>query len=253
MLRGIDISGYQKGIDLAAVNDVNGLDFNIFKATESVSIVDSMCDRFYQAAKRQDVKRGVYHVLTSAASGAKQADWFLSNCEGYILDAMLVLDIEGTSAYYTKDVAVAFDFCERVKQETGVTPVAYMNGNVLNSKGWQPLVDLGCGLWIANYYFGYDQVGFADVNPDEHMSNPSEFGSAAMWQFTSSGRLTGYNGSLDLDLAFMTKDALDLYANPAAADAEGGDDDGEDYDQADGDLSALVGSTIKVRIESVTP
>lgn len=249
MLKGIDISGYQKGIDLESVNSRNALDFNIMKATESNSIVDSCCDRFYQIAKRQNVKRGVYHVLTSAASGTKQADWFLSNCEGYILDAMLVLDIEGTSSYYTSDVAIALDFCERVKSETGVTPIAYMNGNVLNQKDWQPLVDLGCGLWIANYYFGYDTVGYEDANPDKHMSNPREFGTAAMWQFTSSGRLKGYDGNLDLDLAFMTKEAWDLYANPEKKSSSAETDD--PVPPAETDTSGIVGKTITVRIESV--
>lgn len=249
MLRGIDISGYQAGMDLATVNDRNALDFNIMKATESNSIVDSCCDTFYQIAKRQNVKRGVYHVLTSAASGAKQADWFLSNCEGYILDSMLVLDIEGTSSYYTSDVAIALDFCEHVKSETGVTPVAYMNGNVLNQKDWQPLVNLGCGLWIANYYFGYDIVGYDDVNPDRHMSDPCEFGTAALWQFTSSGKLSGYKGKLDLDLAFMTKEAWDLYANPEKKSTGAETDD--QVPPTETDSSGIVGKTVTVRIESI--
>lgn len=249
MLKGIDISGYQKGIDLATVNDRNALDFNIMKATESTGIVDSCCDTFYQIAKRQNVKRGVYHVLTSAASGIKQADWFLTNCEGYILDAMLVLDIEGTSSYYTSDVAIALDFCERVKSETGVTPVAYMNGNVLNQKDWQPLVEIGCGLWIANYYFGYDAVGYDYVNPDRHMSNPREFGTAALWQFTSTGRLPGYGGKLDLDLAFMTKEAWDLYANPEKKSTGAETDD--PVQSTETDPSGIVGKTLTVRIESI--
>lgn len=249
MLKGIDISGYQRDIDLKQVNNLNSLDFNIMKATESNSIVDSCCDRFYQIAKQQNVKRGIYHVLTSAASGSKQADWFLSNCEGYIHDAMLILDIEGTSSYYTSDVPIALDFCERVIDETGVVPVAYMNGNALNMKDWQPLVDLGCGLWIANYYFGYEKVSFNDADPDKHMSNPREFGTAAMWQFTSSGRLEGYDGNLDLDIAFMTKEAWDLYANP-----EKKSDNDETNDQVpptDTDPSGIVGKTVTVRIESV--
>lgn len=249
MLKGIDISGYQKGINLETVNSRNALDFNIMKATESNSIVDSCCDTFYQIAKRQNVKRGIYHVLTSAASGTKQADWFISNCEGYILDAMLVLDIEGTSSYYTSDVAIALDFCERVKSETGVTPIAYMNGNVLNQKDWQPLVDLGCGLWIANYYFGYDTVGYEGVDPDKHMSNPCEFGTAALWQFTSSGHLKGYSGNLDLDLAFMTKEAWDLYANPEKK--SDGDETDDPVPPTETDTSGIVGKTLTVRIESV--
>lgn len=250
MLKGIDISGFQKGMDLATVNDRNALDFNIMKATESIDVVDSCCDRFYQISKQQNVKRGVYHILTSAASGAKQAEWFLSNCEGYILDAMLALDIEGTSSYYTSDIGSAFDFCERVKSETGVIPVVYMNGDVVDSQDCQPLVELGCGLWIANYYFGYGKrVGYHDVNPDKHMSNPREFGTAALWQFTSSGQLSGYEGKLDLDLAFMTKEAWDLYANPEKKSTGAETDD--QVPPTETDPSGIVGKTVTVRIESI--
>ena len=35
-----------------------------------------------------------------------------------------------------------------------------------------------------------------------------------MWQVTSQGILTGYPSYLDLDYAFMSRDAWALYANP---------------------------------------
>ena len=122
MLRGIDISYWNRDIDLERVNDLNDLDFNIMKATESVNDVDSQCDRFYQIAKRQGVKRAVYHLLTSAARGKTQADYFLKHIEGYVHDAMLILDIEGTSSYYTRDVSTSVEFCERIISTSGSSP-----------------------------------------------------------------------------------------------------------------------------------
>lgn len=246
-LRGIDISYWNRDIDLTRVIDLNDLDFCIMKATESVNDVDSWCDSFYQIAKRKNVKRGVYHILTSAARGRTQADYFLEHIEGYVHDAMLILDIEGTSSYYTRDVSTALEFCKRVISETGVTPVVYMNMATLDAEDWKPVVDLGCDLWIANYWFGDKRVDWSDMDPSLHMASPDEFPYAALWQFTETGKVQGYDGNLDLDLAFMTLDAWDLYANP-----EGGAQDESDEDETEtGPGLDLIGKTLTVRIESV--
>lgn len=247
-LRGIDISYWNRDIDLSRVIELNDLDFCIMKATESVNDVDSYCDSFYQIAKGKNVKRGVYHLLTSAARGRTQADYFLNHIEGYVHDSMLILDIEGTSSYYTSDVSTAVEFCERVISKTGVKPIVYMNMAALDAEDWKPVVDLGCDLWIANYWFGDARVDWSDMDPSSHMASPDEFPYAALWQFTDTGKVQGYDGNLDLDFAFMTRTAWDLYANP-----NGGENDGESgkEDSETGAGSDLIGKTVTVRIESV--
>lgn len=253
MLRGIDISYWDRDINLERVIELNDLDFVIMKATESVNDVDSWCDSFYQIAKRKNVKRGVYHLLTSAARGRTQADYFLDHIGGYVHDAMLILDIEGTSSYYTRDVPTAVEFCERIISETGVKPVVYMNMATLDAEDWTPVVELGCDLWIANYWFGDMSVDWDDMDPDSHMASPDEFPYAALWQFTETGHVLGYGGNLDLDFAFMTLDAWDLYADPkgGAHENEGGKDEPETVPDATDTGAALVGKTLTVRIESV--
>lgn len=248
-LRGIDISYWNRDIDLSRVIELNDLDFCIMKATESVNDIDSYCDSFYQIAKRKNVKRGVYHLLTSAARGSTQADYFLKHIEGYVHDSMLILDIEGTSSYYTRDVSTAVEFCERIISKTGVKPIIYMNMAALDAEDWKPLVDLGCDLWIANYWFGSKRVDWSDMDPSSHMASPDEFPYAALWQFTDTGKVQGYDGNLDLDFAFMTRDAWDLYANP-----KGGAHDESDEDESDTVTdtgSDLIGKTVTVRIESI--
>lgn len=252
MLRGIDISYWNRDINLERVIDLNELDFCIMKATESVNDVDSWCDSFYQIAKRKNVKRAVYHLLTSAARGRTQADYFLKHIEGYVHDAMLILDIEGTSSYYTRDVPTAVEFCERIISETGVKPVVYMNMATLDAEDWTPVVELGCDLWIANYWFGDLRVNWSDMDPSEHMASPDEFPYVALWQFTETGDVQGYTMNLDLDLAFMTLDAWDLYANPeGGAQDESEGDETETGPDATGTGSDLIGKTLTVRIESV--
>ena len=57
MLKGIDISNWQKGLDIAST----GAEFVICKATQGTTFVDPSCDRHYQLAKRLGLKLGVYH------------------------------------------------------------------------------------------------------------------------------------------------------------------------------------------------
>ena len=245
-LRGVDVSGYQKGMDEDEV--FKQIDFAIMKATEGTSTVDSCCDRFYQAAKRAGILRGFYHVLTSEDPVA-QADHYIDSCLGYFGDGIPVLDVEGTGGYPNYPAAVC-RFFDRVKARTGATVMLYANGSCLKSADYAPLAERGAGLWIANYYFGNDQVGWDDVDADRHMSTPRGFPFAAIWQFTSSGRVAGY-GPLDLDVAFMDEAAWAKYAAASSEPAGGGDGDGGSQGDA-GSGASLVGKTLTVRIESVS-
>ena len=56
-LSGIDISNYQRGLDLSKVP----CDFAICKATEGTSIVHDTCDPWVQQAKELGKKWGFYH------------------------------------------------------------------------------------------------------------------------------------------------------------------------------------------------
>ena len=91
MLNGIDISNYQRGLDLSKIKT----DFVIIKATEGVSLVMDTCDGFYQQAKSLGIPRGVYHFARPEYNTAEaEAEFFLNHIAGYIKDAILVLDYE---------------------------------------------------------------------------------------------------------------------------------------------------------------
>ena len=57
MLKGIDISHYQAGINLPALD----IDFVICKATEGLAYVDNYCDKFIQKAIELNLLWGFYH------------------------------------------------------------------------------------------------------------------------------------------------------------------------------------------------
>lgn len=207
MLRGIDISNWQSGLSIDLIKDK--IDFVICKATEGVSFVDNYCDKSISRCISLNIPRGFYHVMTSA-TGPAQAEFFYKNCMNYFHNAIPVLDIEGYGSY-PNDPGRAYDFCNSIIKWTGVPPILYMNGSCIASADYSSCVSLGCGLWLANYPAGSKSFEWAEQNTSK-MYDTGEWPFAAMWQFTSTGRLDGYNGDLDFDLFFGDVEAWNKYA-----------------------------------------
>lgn len=203
MLKGIDISHWQKGIDLGAID----VDFVICKATEGNGYTDEMCDTFYQKAKSLGKKLGVYHFARPdlGNTAEAEADWFVKETLGYHKEAMLVLDWESGDL---TNVSWAKAWLDRVKEKTGVKPVIYMSASVMHSADWSSVVNADYGLWVANYGTndGTAQESVFDRYPLKYWSF------YALWQYTSKGRLNGYNGNLDLNYFSGDSSAWDKYA-----------------------------------------
>lgn len=203
MLKGIDISHWQEGIDLGAID----VDFVIIKATEGNGYTDEMCDTFYQKAKSLGKKLGVYHFARPdlGNTAEAEADWFIKETLGYHKEAMLVLDWESGDL---TNVAWAKAWLDRVYSKTGVKPVIYMSASVMHSADWSSVVNADYGLWVANYGSnnGTAQESVFDRYPLKYWSF------YALWQYTSKGRLNGYNGNLDLNYFSGDGTAWDKYA-----------------------------------------
>ncbi|WEY48269.1 GH25 family lysozyme [Weissella confusa] len=201
-LNGIDISNWQAGINLSAVP----ADFVIIKATEGTTYVSPEADTQYQGAKSTGRLLGVYHLATGAGAEA-EAKFFLSNVQGYLGEAVLFLDWEG--AVVTQGVSYAKAFLDYVYQQTGIRPLIYMSKSVTGSYDWST-VSANYGLWVAQY---------ADSNPTGYQDNPwtddkgyGSWSAPAIFQYASTGRLSGYSGNLDLDKFYGDAKAWQAYA-----------------------------------------
>ena len=213
-MNGIDISNHQQGLDVSKVP----CDFVIMKATEGTTFVDKYCDKFYQQAKKLGKKLGVYHFASGKSSGTAEADFFLKNIAGYVGEAILVLDWEGSAV--NKGVGYAKEFLDRVYAKTGVRPLLYSYNNCINAYDWSSVAKADYGLWNAGYYAGYQTMGY---NPNAPIKGGlGAFGSCAMYQYTSSGRLSGWAGNLDLDVFYGDSAAWDAYAKGSANASPGG-------------------------------
>ena len=203
MLKGIDISKWQDGIDLSKIET----DFVICKATEGVGYTDQKCDKFYQQAKSLGKKLWVYHFSRPDLrnTAVAEADWFIRETKGYHKEAILILDWESGDL---KNVTWAKQWLDRVYEKTGVKPVIYMSASVMSSADWSSVANADYGLWVANY-------GSNNGTAQESVFNkyPLKYWSFyALWQYTSTGRLDGYNGNLDLNYFSGDKEAWDKYA-----------------------------------------
>jgi len=195
VLNGIDIANYQTGIP-----KMPG-DFRIVKATESTGYTNpAMAGQIAKAP----ALLGFYH-FASNGNVQSEADHFLATIKPYIGKAMLVLDYEPARP----SVAWAKAWLDYVYQKTGVRPVIYMSLAVENAYDWSSVVKAGYGVWIAQYN-NYNVVnGFA---PRDLYGTLKRWPSMAMFQYTSSGRLSGWGASLDFDAFYGDKLAWAKYA-----------------------------------------
>lgn len=201
-MNGIDISNWQKGIDLAAVP----CDFAIAKATQGTGYTSPDCVRQVEQAMSLGKKVGVYHYIGGQGAVAEM-DFFIDSIKNWIGKAVIVLDWEqgengawGNLGYLEQCIA-------RVKERTGVPPVVYASASVFP---WDLCEKHNCGSWVAQY---------ADDNVTGYQDSPwneGEYG-CMMRQYSSHGRLPGYGGNLDLNKFYGDPAAWDKYANPNGA------------------------------------
>lgn len=204
-MNGIDVSSWQKGIDISQVD----CDFVVTKATEGTSYVNPDCDRVYQKAKSLGKELGVYHY-SRGGDAVAEANYFVDNITGYIGEAILVLDFEGRAA--NMGPTWAKTFLDTVYTRTGVKPLIYMSASVVSRYDWSSVRAGDYGLWIAGYSRG--NAIFYGYNTDIAMNYNAGAWSdcVAMYQYTSNGRLSGYSGNLDMNVFYGDESTWNAYA-----------------------------------------
>lgn len=211
MLKGIDISMHQPNIDLATIN----ADFVIVKASEGVGYTDPLFEQHVANTIASGKRLGLYHFARNdlGNTGTQEATWYVSLIKPYINKAVLVLDWESALKH---DVAWAKQWLDTVYSLTGIKPMIYMSESVVNSYDWSSVANANYGLWVAryrDYEIDYDY----DMSNSGPQPNCKYWEFVAMWQWTSSGVLGGYNGNLDCNVFYGDVVAWDKYANATSA------------------------------------
>ena len=196
---GIDISNYQKNIDLTA----GKYDFAIIKATEGIGFTDRSFEKFAVQLTELNKLVGCYHFARPDLHGTihdmeKEADWFISVVRnaGLLNKAILVLDWE-TEPMDREDLLKAFIF--RVKSKTGITPFIY--GSKSKFKSWKNWWSMSyCPIWMASW----PSISRPSVGVDPGFTKPDKTVNWRIWQYTSTGTYPNYKGNIDLDYCELT-------------------------------------------------
>ena len=200
MVKGIDVSHYQGAIDWAKVRAA-GFEFAFIKATQGTAY--SKVDYFRNnapVALGSGLEVGAYHygTFSNVPEAIAEARYFLSVVKDFRLTYPLVLDLEenkqGVSKQQLTDAAIAF---LEVIENAGYFAVLYTGKNFLETQLDESRLK-PYALWVARYN--------------------SELGrSADIWQYTSSGKVDGISGNVDMNISYRDFATEIRGIHPAAA------------------------------------
>lgn len=198
-MNGIDISAWQgdAGIDLSKI----AYDFCIVKATEGTDYKNRYFAAHCDAVLKKKKLLGAYHYA-NGSDPQIEADHFLAYVKKYIGKAVLVLDWEAKNNHQfgKNDLEWCLKWCNYVYRKTGIKPLIYIQKSAMNA-----VKKAGYGLWVAQYP-DYERTGY-----QEHPWNEGQY-ECDIRQYTSVGRLPGYDGNLDLNKSYIDKTTWKKYA-----------------------------------------
>lgn len=202
MMNFIDISSWQRGLDLKVLYRENPIDGVIVKSTGGVSHVQDTCDAWVQWLIAKGKPWGFYHFLdddSRHSSGQAEAEWFVKNTRNYFGLGMPFADYEGYAK--TRGTAYLKEFLDTVFALTGVRAGVYCSLSVVQEQNFTEIAK-NHPLWVAQYA-NYNRVdGFLDKPWQSGSVKP--FDHYVLHQYTSMGYLNGYNGRLDFDQFYGT-------------------------------------------------
>jgi GH25 family lysozyme M1 (1,4-beta-N-acetylmuramidase) len=200
LLDGIDVSSWQP----PNIGEIVPYDFMIVKATQGDWYTNPYLSQQANSALNHTGLLGLYHFAESSNAVA-EARHFVSRSQPYIGRAILVLDYEAGALSNGREWVRAF--MREVKRLTGVNCAVYCSASPASDQSIPQLCDEeGALFWNANYWYGNQEIqGYRhDITPQI---------SCDIFQYTSTGRLPGFSGNLDLDLFYGSSGDWLYYAS----------------------------------------
>jgi len=185
-MRGIDISHYQKGLDIEKLAG-GDLEFVILKITEGTYLQDGAAPDFYMAAKKAGIPVGGYcysHALTPE-SARNEARFIVSTLRGFPAPLGLYLDMEAEEQLALSSgtlYEIIRAWCEEIR-DAGYIPGVYGSEGTLFAKISANMLPVGCLVWVAKW------------------SSSAPNTPCDLWQYSDQGSVPGYAGPVDMDAA----------------------------------------------------
>lgn len=192
---GIDVSKWNGTIDWNAVKN-SGVSYVIIRcgyrgSSQGALIEDPKFKSNIQGATAAGLKVGVYFFTQAVdeVEAVEEASMVLEQISGYTISYPIFLDVEASGGRGDKidkatRTAVCKAFCNTI-QDAGYTAGIYANKTWLESK--INTSELGAyKIWLAQY-----------------AASPTYTGRYDLWQYSSTGRVSGISGSVDLNLSYL--------------------------------------------------
>lgn len=194
-MKGLDISSYQGGINFDAIKSV-GVEFLILRAgftgwgTGVNYNKDTCFEEFYNKSKSHNIPVGAYwySCANTKEKGIAEAKYMYENClKGKQFEYPIYIDVEDTH--------------HQVGNKRGVTDAIIGFCEYLENLGYY------VGIYASDISGFQDKMYLNELNAYDkwvarYGSEPKYVKQYGMWQLTSSGRINGYNGNLDCDIAY---------------------------------------------------
>lgn len=196
--KGIDVSTHQKSVDWAKLK-ADGVQFAFIRCGygSRPSQKDKMFENHYHGAKAMGMPLGVYHYsyANTPELAVKEAECCLEWIKDKTFEYPVVFDMEEADVAELgkeKVSAIADAFCSKI-EENGYYVMIYANKH-----------------WLTNYFtekiFEKYDIWLAQYNDE-----PTFDGAYGIWQYTSSGKVDGIPGNVDMNIAY--KDYASIIKN----------------------------------------
>lgn len=188
--KGIDVSKWNGNIDWQKVKGA-GINFAIIRegyGKKSPTQIDKKFKENIEGAKNAGINTGVYHYsyADSTNDAVNEAQFCLENIEGYALEYPVVFDFEDKEMLKLTNrqrTDICRAFCEEI-EKAGYYVMIYANPNWLKSYLYSDELLKDFDLWLAHW--GVEKPSY----------------SCGIWQYSSTGKIDGINGNVDLNISY---------------------------------------------------
>ena len=188
--KGIDVSKWQGGVNWNEVKK-DGTEFAILRegwGKKSPTQIDKRFKENYEGARAVGIPVGCYHYsyADSVDDAKREAEFCLENIRDMKLEYPVCFDIEDREMLkllnrQRTDIVKAF--CSEI-EKSGYYAMFYCNTNWLNNYLYKDELLPKYDLWIAQWGTNSPAI------------------SCGIWQYSSTGKIDGISGNVDLDIAY---------------------------------------------------
>lgn len=198
--KGVDLSGYNVINDYSKLKQA-GCQTAILKIIRKDGSVDKLFEQHYSGLQKAGINIFAvynYSYATNAAKAVQDAQNVIKTLNGRKIP--VALDIEDKSQQGLGDKIVdIINSYQRTIEAAGLQFLCYTGMNFYNSFVKPYISKINCkNWWIARYYNGYTEMAFETTPNESKRPTMANIG----WQYTSSGRIDGAAGLLDLNIIY---------------------------------------------------